>query len=73
MADGDVPCERETGNSYSMAIKKVIDGTLPVVGHVPRKISSICLIFIRRGGSIACRVTRHWQYHIVLNFDGGKV
>ena len=67
LADGDVACEWETGNSYnpqSMAIKKVNDGTLPVVGHMPRKISSICLIFIKRGGSIACRVNRHWQYRI---------
>ena len=31
-----------------MAIKKVVDctvGTLQVVGHVPRKISSVCSIF----------------------------
>ena len=27
------------------------------VGHVPRKLSSICSLFIRRGGSISCRVT----------------
>ena len=35
-------------NSQTVAIKKVIDctvGTLQVVGHVPRKISSVCSIF----------------------------
>ena len=76
LEDGDILCEWETGslhNPQCMAIKKVIDGTLPMVEHVTRKISSICLIYIRRGGSIACRLTRHWQYRIVLNFDGRKV
>ena len=55
LADGDLLCERETGNSHdvqALAIKKRIDGTLQVVGRMPRKISSICSIFLRRGGSI---------------------
>ena len=49
LADEDIPHERETGNSHdpqAMAINKLIDGTLQVVGQVPRKISSICLIFM---------------------------
>lgn len=34
-----------------------------VVGHVPRRISSICSVFLRRGGSITCTVTgsRHYS------------
>ena len=28
-----------------------------VIGHVPRKISSVCLLYICRGGEIHCRVT----------------
>ena len=62
LEDENLPCERETGNSHdpqAVAVKKMIDGTLQVVGHAPRRISSICSIFIRRGGSIACRVTGH--------------
>ena len=56
LANGGLPCKRETENSHdpqAVTIKKVIDGTLQVVGYVPRnlKISSICLIFVRRGGS----------------------
>ncbi len=33
------------------------------VGHVPRRISSICSIFLRRGGNITCTVTgsRHYS------------
>ena len=38
-------CEREVGNhhdTHAVAIKKVIDGNLTVVGHIPRRLSSIC-------------------------------
>ena len=48
-------CECKVGNShdtYAVAIKKLVNGNYVVVGHVPRKISSICSIFIRRGGTI---------------------
>ena len=50
-------CEREPGNSsdpYAVAVKKQISGEDKIVGHVPRKISTICSIFIRRGGTIRC-------------------
>ena len=55
-------CEREVGNSHDpqvVALKKEIgiDGHLRLVGHVPRRISSSCSIFIRRGGSIKCSIT----------------
>ena len=48
-------CNRELGNShdpYAVAAKKTIDRDLKVVGHVPRKISTICSLFIRRGRTI---------------------
>ena len=53
-------CEREVGNSHdpqAVALKKEIDGDLRIVGHIPRKISSSCSIFIWRGGSIKCSIT----------------
>ena len=40
-----------------MALKKEIDGDLPLVGHEPRRILSSCSIFIRRSGSIKCSIT----------------
>ena len=49
-------CIREPGNrsdTHAVAVKK---GEL-AVGHVPRFISPICSIFIRRGGVIKCRIT----------------
>ena len=40
LANGDLPCEREMGNSHdlqAMAIKKMIDGTLQVFGCMLKK------------------------------------
>ena len=76
-ADGEVlRCEREVGNShdtYAVAVKKLIDGHYVVVGHVPRKISSICSIFIRRGGTIHGTVNGHRQYSADLPQGGMEI
>ena len=48
----ELPCECEPGNShdsYAVAVKKEI-GTCrrnQIVGHVPRRLSTICSLFIR--------------------------
>ena len=71
--EGEVlPCTREVGNSrdpMAVAVKKGAD----IVGHVPRKISSICLIFLRRGGSITSRVAGHRHYSTDLEQGGLEV
>lgn len=51
-----LPCEREPANStdlYAVAVTK--DGV--VIGHLHRKVSRVCSLFLRRGGRIHCRVT----------------
>ena len=56
----ELPCEMEAGNrvdAFAVAVMK--DGT--VVGHVPKKIS-VCSLYLRRGGSIICRVTGSRRY-----------
>ena len=56
-----LPCEREAGNAsdrYAVAVMK----DFAVVGHVPRKISTICSIFLRRGGTIDCHITGCKRY-----------
>ena len=48
-------CERNPHNvmdRYSVAVKKGV-----VVGHLPRKVSRLCSLFLRRGGTIDCIVT----------------
>ena len=71
--DGEVlACEREVGNvhdTFAVSVKK--DGI--IVGHCPRKISSICSIFIRRGGSITCQVNGNRRYSQDLPQGGLKV
>ena len=56
-----LPCEREAGNAsdrYAVAVMKYF----AVVGHVPRKISTLCSIFLRRGGTID---SHYWMQEIL--------
>ena len=65
----ELPCEREPGNArdtLAVAIRSSGDLT---VGHVPRLISAICSIFIRRGGSLVCVVTGSRQYSADLPLE----
>ena len=61
-------CQRETANprdTFAVAVVRSssASGLAPcTVGHVPRKISTICSVFIRRGGFIRCRVTGSRRY-----------
>ena len=54
-------CHRGPGKAHdtthAVAVKKVIDDDLKVVGHVPRRISAIYSCFINRGGAIICTVS----------------
>ena len=49
----NLTCIREPGNvrdPYAVAVTKPESST--IVGHVPRKMSAICSLFLRKGGSI---------------------
>ena len=75
-----MPCEREAGNrvnAFAVAVMK--DGT--VVGHIAK---NVCSVYLRRGGSIICRVTGSRRYSedqiqggleipCVLIFEGGAM
>ena len=55
-------CERVNSNTkdpYAVAVTR--DST--VVGHVPRKLSATCALFLRTQGTIVCTVTgtRHFS------------
>ena len=67
----ELVCEREPTNAidrYAVAVIK--DGT--IIGHLPKKLSKICSIFLRRGGSITCEVTGSRRYSADLP-QGGLV
>ena len=56
-------CEQEIGNRSdprAVAVKRAT--AVVVVGHVPRFMSPICSVFLRRGGTINCRVTGTRKY-----------
>ena len=68
----ELQCQRETGNSsdlYAVAVLK--DST--TVGHLPRKISRICTLFIRRGGTITCLVNGRRKYSADLPQGGMEI
>ena len=49
----ELSCQREEDNAhdpYAVAVLK----SATVVGHLPRKVSTLCSLFIRRGGTIHC-------------------
>ena len=54
-------CQREPTNTrdpFALAVVR----SLVTVGHIPRKISSICSMFLLRGGTITWRVTATRRY-----------
>ena len=60
----DLLCERQPFNvvdRYAVAVLK--DDT--IVGHIPKKVSRICSLFIARGGAIACTPIRGRRYSVV--------
>ena len=52
----ELACQREEGNPYVYAVAVKIDAGI-VVGHLPRKISAACSLFLRRSGTIVCQIT----------------
>ena len=62
-------CQPEFGNIVDpYAVSIVTEDT--VVGHVPRRISAVCHLFMRRGGQIVCQVTGARRYSIDLPQGG---
>ena len=55
-------CVRETNNHYDPYAVAVVKDTVGTVGHVPKAISALCSLFLRRGGSISCRVDGDRRY-----------
>ena len=74
--DEKLSCTRDIGNSHepmAVAISKEIDGDIITVGCVPRRISALCTVFIRRGGTIRCIVNCHQRYSRDLPQGGFEI
>ena len=68
-------CECEIGNPCDLqtaAMKNEVSHILQVVGHVLRRISSICSIFIRWGRIIKCTVNG-WTLAIAISIAFGGI
>ena len=66
----ELECEREHGNIhdlYAVAVKQKSEAT---VGHLPKKISSVCSLFHRWGGLIWCTVSGSRRYSSDLEQGG---
>ena len=61
--------QRETGNSNELYVLK--DST--IVGNLPWKISWICLVRMKRGGTIACLVNGRRKYSADLPQGGMEI
>ena len=61
----ELSCVREVENFRDPFAVAVVRSGI-IVGHAPRKISSVCSMFLRRGGTIICRVTggRRYSEHL---------
>ena len=59
--DEELPSQKELGNlADPFAVAVIRDGV--VVGHVPKKISSVCSLFLQRNGSITCCISGYRRF-----------
>ena len=65
-------CEREhTNNHDRYAVAVIKDRT--IVGHLPRRVSRVCSLFLRRGGTIDCIITGQRRYSLDLPQGGLEI
>ena len=68
----ELGCIREPTNVHDRyAVAVVKDGQ--IIGHLPRKLSKICSLFLRRGGTIVCTVIGHRRYSSDLPQGGLEI
>ena len=59
--------------TYTVAVKKQISGEDKIVGYVPRNISTICSLYIRRGGTIRCVINGRQRHSSDLPQGGIEI
>ena len=55
----ELQCQRKVGNThdiYAVLVVKTIHRCNTIVGHLPRQISTICHLFLRKGGIITSTI-----------------
>lgn len=70
--DKQLTCQHETGNAADPYTVAVIKNEI-VVGHIPRKISTMCYLFLRKNGIIICTVLGTRRYSSDLAQGGMEI
>ena len=79
----ELPCKRENGNRADPFAVAVVKNRV-TVGHIPRKISSVCSLFLRRNGVISVCTTEKRRFSedlpqggleipCILSFEGASM
>ena len=68
----DLSCQRESGNSADPFAVAVVKNDM-TVGHVPRRISSVSSLFLRKGGVIKVRIIEIRRYSTDLPQGGPEI
>ena len=61
----ELECTQDPGNSHDRYAVAVLKEGI-VVGYVPRKISVLCCIFLRKGETIVSTITGTRRYSLVI-------
>ena len=65
-------CERESGNLADPYAVAVLKDAVTVIGHVPKKISAACSLFLRENGTIWCTITGNRRFSADLPQGGWR-
>lgn len=68
----ELVCEREPTNSLDRYAVAVLKNEI-IIGHLPRKTSKVCSLFLRRGGTVSCTVTGMRRYSSDLPQGGLEI
>ena len=69
----ELQCRIELSNPHNLFAVVVCKSDGVVVGHVPRRISLICSSFLRRQGTITCKVMGPRRYSADLVLGGLEI
>ena len=70
--DEELICVRETSNAKDPFAVAVVKNEV-IVGHIPKKISSVCSLFLKRKGVLKVRTTGGRQYSKDLPQGGAEI
>ena len=71
--DQQLLCEKEEGNLHDPYAVAVLGVDKTILGHVPRRVSARCFLFLQQNGRITCKVSGPRQFSADLPKGGLEV